>query len=446
MDVTVIATSLPALARDLGQDPITLKLALTSYVVSLGVFIPISGWIADKVGARTIFRAAMITFMTGSILCALSGSLFTFVAARFLQGIGGAMMVPVGRIIIVRSVSKADLVKAISYLTLPSLMGPVIGPPLGGFITTYFHWRWIFLINIPICILGLYLAGRYIENFREENPAPLDVKGFILTAFGGGTAMLGFSLLGSHLLPKEWPVVMCVAGSIALFYYFRHAMRVPFPLLDLRLLRIPTLRASVLGGSLFRVGLGAVPFLLPLALQEGLGLNPFEAGTITCASAFGAMFMKALASSVLRRYGFRTVLMFNAVLAGIAIASYGLFTSHTPYLVMLAVVLLGGFFPSLQFTCLNSIAYADISNRDAGRATSLASVVQQLSLGMGVTIAGLVLQISNAVQGHATIVESDFWPAFLVVGLFSIASVPVTRRLPHDAGLELTRGKSVGDD
>ena len=271
------------------------------------------------------------------------------------------------------------------------------------------------------------------------------MKGFILTAFGGGTAMLGFSLLGSHLLPKEWPVVMCVAGSIALFYYFRHAMRVPFPLLDLRLLRIPTLRASVLGGSLFRVGLGAVPFLLPLALQEGLGLNPFEAGTITCASAFGAMFMKALASSVLRRYGFRTVLMFNAVLAGIAIASYGLFTSHTPYLVMLAVVLLGGFFPSLQFTCLNSIAYADISNRDAGRATSLASVVQQLSLGMGVTIAGLVLQISNAVQGHATIVESDFWPAFLVVGLFSIASVPVTRRLPHDAGLELTRGKSAGD-
>lgn len=446
MDVTVIATSLPALARDLGQDPITLKLALTSYVVSLGVFIPISGWIADKVGARTIFRAAMITFMTGSILCALSGSLFTFVAARFLQGIGGAMMVPVGRIIIVRSVSKADLVKAISYLTLPSLMGPVIGPPLGGFITTYFHWRWIFLINIPICILGLYLAGRYIENFREENPAPLDMKGFVLTAFGGGTAMLGFSLLGSHLLPKEWPVVMCVAGSIALFFYFRHAMRVPFPLLDLRLLRIPTLRASVLGGSLFRVGLGAVPFLLPLALQEGLGLNPFEAGTITCASAFGAMFMKALASSVLRRYGFRTVLMFNAVLAGIAIASYGLFTSHTPYLVMLAVVLLGGFFPSLQFTCLNSIAYADISNRDAGRATSLASVVQQLSLGMGVTIAGLVLQISNAVQGHATIVEADFWPAFLVVGLFSIASVPVTRHLPRDAGLELTRGKSSRDD
>nr|WP_276203020.1 MFS transporter [Herbaspirillum rhizosphaerae] len=443
MDVTVIATSLPALARDLGQDPITLKLALTSYVVSLGVFIPISGWVADRVGAKTIFRSAMITFMAGSILCALSNTLFTFVAARFLQGIGGAMMVPVGRIIIVRSVSKAELVKAISYLTLPSLLGPVIGPPLGGFITTYFHWRWIFLINIPMCILGLYLAGRYIENFREPDAAPLDMKGFLLTACGGGVAMLGFSLIGNHLIPQEWPIIMCVVGSIALYFYFRHAMRVEHPLLDLRLLKIPTLRASVLGGSLFRVGLGAVPFLLPLALQEGLGLNPFEAGTITCASAFGAMFMKALASTVLRRYGFRTVLMFNAVFAGMAIASYGLFSSHTPYLVMLLSVLLGGFFPSLQFTCLNSIAYADISNRDAGRATSLASVVQQLSLGMGVTIAGLVLQISNYVQGHATIVEADFWPAFLVVGLFSVASVPVTRRLPHNAGRELTHGKAT---
>jgi EmrB/QacA subfamily drug resistance transporter len=445
MDVTVIATSLPALARDLGQDPITLKLALTSYVVSLGVFIPISGWVADRVGSRTIFRAAMITFMVGSILCALSNSLFAFIASRFLQGIGGAMMVPVGRIIIVRSVPKAELVKAISYLTLPSLMGPIIGPPLGGFITTYFHWRWIFLINIPMCLLGLYLAGRYFENFRQPDSAPLDLKGFMLTSCGGGIAMLGFSLLGGHLLPTWLPIVMCVFGSAALLVYFRHAMQVEYPLLDLRLLKIPTFSASVLGGSLFRIGLGAAPFLLPLTLQEGLGLNPFESGTIICASAFGAMFMKALASSTLRRYGFRNVLMVNAVLAGIALASYGLFTSHTPYLVMLAVVLLGGFFPSLQFTCLNSIAYADISSRDAGRATSLASVVQQLSLGMGVTIAGMVLQLSNYVQGHATIVEADFWPAFLVVGLFSIASVPVTSRLPHNAGLELSRGKPATD-
>ena len=440
MDGTVIATSLPALVRDLGQDSITLKLALTSYVVSLGVFIPISGWVADKIGARTIFRSAMLTFLAGSILCALSNSLLTFIAARLLQGIGGAMMVPVGRIIIARSVSKSELVRAISYLTLPSLMGPVIGPPLGGFITTYFHWRWIFLINVPVCLLGLYLAGRFIENFRESDAPPLDLKGFVLTAVGGGLAMLGFSLLGTDLLASWLPPVMCALGLLALLLYFRHALRSDYPLLDLRLLKIPTLRASVLGGSLFRVGLGAVPFLLPLYLQEGLGLNPFEAGTVTCASAFGAMFMKAMASTVLRRYGFRTVLMGNAVLAGMAIASYGLFTAGTPYLVMMAAVLLGGFFPSLQFTCLNSIAYADISSRDAGRATSLASVVQQLSLGMGVTVAGLVLQISNHLQGHPHIVEADFWPAFLAIGLFSVASVPVTSRLPRNAAAELARG------
>ncbi|WP_408153672.1 MFS transporter [Herbaspirillum lusitanum] len=440
MDATVLATALPALARDLNQDPITLKLALTAYVAALGVFIPVSGWMADKLGARTIFRSAMLVFMGGSILCALSNSLFTFVAARFLQGIGGAMMVPVGRVIIARSVTKAELVKAVSYLTLPALVGPVVGPPLGGFITTYFHWRWIFLINIPFCMLGLYLAGRFIENFVEPDAAPLDVKGFILTSVGAALIMLGLSLFGGHLVPQSVPILMCVIGAIALAMYWRHAARVPHPLLDFRLLKIPTLHASVMGGSLFRIGLGAVPFLLPLALQEGLGMTAFEAGTITCASAFGSLFMRLIATSVLRRYGFRTTLMVNAVFAGFALAAYGIFSAHTPYLLIAAIVLMGGVFPALQFTCLNSIAYADIDSRDAGRVTSLASVIQQLSLGMGVTIAGLVLQASNYIQGHATIVEADFWPAFVVIGLFSIASVPVSGKLPRNAGLELTRG------
>ncbi|WP_051001794.1 MFS transporter [Herbaspirillum sp. YR522] len=440
MDATVLATSLPALARDLNQDPITLKLAMTAYVAALGVFIPISGWMADKMGARKVFRAAMIVFMSGSVLCAISTSLATFVAARFLQGIGGAMMVPVGRVIIARSVTKAELVRAVSYLTLPSLMGPVVGPLLGGFITTYFHWRWVFLINIPFCILGLYLAGRHIQNFVEEHPAPLDVKGFMLTSLGAALIMLGLSLFGTHLVDGATPVAMCAIGAVSLAMYFRHARQVEFPLLDFRLLRIPTLHASVVGGSLFRIGLGAVPFLLPLALQEGLGMSAFQAGTITCASAFGSLFMRLIATRVLRRYGFRTTLMVNAVLAGFALAAYGIFSIHTPYLLIALIVLMGGVFPALQFTCLNSIAYADIDNRDAGRVTSLASVIQQLSLGLGVTVAGIVLQLSNHVQGHASIVESDFWPAFLVIGLFSIASVPVTRRLPPNAGVELSRG------
>lgn len=438
MDATVITTSLPVLAHDLGHQAITLKLALTAYVVGLGVFIPICGWVADRFGARTVFRAAIGVFMAGSLLCAVSSSLLAFVAARFLQGIGGAMMVPVGRIVIFRSVSRSDLVTAISYLTIPSLLGPVIGPPLGGFITTYFHWRWIFIINVPISLLGIYLAGRFIENFRADGQQPLDVKGFILSAIGSALLMLGLSLIDGELLSVNLAAAMCVFGIIFFLLYLRHARTAPFPLLDLSLLRIPTFGASVLGGSLFRIGLGAIPFLLPLSLQIGLGMTAFHAGTITCASAFGAIFMKAIGGRVLRRYGFRSVLIWNALLAALALASYGLFTIDTPYLVMLAVVLLGGFFPSMQFTCLNSMAYADLNSADISRATSLASVVQQISLGLGITIGGLAIVFSSRLQGHTTVVAADFWPAFLVIALFSLASIPVARRLPLNAGSALT--------
>ncbi|MEB0163951.1 MFS transporter [Glaciimonas sp. CA11.2] len=438
MDATVITTSLPVLAHDLGQQPITLKLALTAYVVGLGVFIPICGWVADRFGARTVFRAAIGVFMAGSLLCAASSSLLAFVAARFLQGIGGAMMVPVGRIVIFRSVPRSDLVTAISYLTIPSLLGPVIGPPLGGFITTYFHWRWIFIINVPISLLGIYLAGRFIENFRADEQQPLDVKGFILSAIGSTLLMLGLSLIDGELVSAKLAGGMCVIGIIFLLLYLRHARTAPFPLLDLSLLRIPTFRVSVLAGSLFRIGLGAVPFLLPLSLQIGLGMTAFHAGTITCASAFGAIFMKAIGGSVLRRFGFRSVLIWNAFLAALALASYGLFTPTTPYLVMVAVVLLGGFFPSMQFTCFNSMAYADLDSADVSRATSLSSVVQQISLGLGVTIGGLAIIFSSRLQGHATVVAADFWPAFIVIALFSLASIPIARRLPLDAGSALT--------
>jgi EmrB/QacA subfamily drug resistance transporter len=439
MDATIIATSLPELARHFGYDVLTLKLALTSYVISLAIFIPISGWLADKIGARTVFRSAMLTFMLGSVMCALSTSLWMFVIARFLQGVGGAMMLPIGRLVIFRSVSKEEFVKAISFLAIPSLIGPVIGPPLGGFITTYFHWRWIFVLNVPICLLGLYFAGKYIQNFRESEMKPLDVQGFILSAGAGGLLMSAFSFLGSDLIPHSWVAIMFLVGAVMLYLCYRHSLRVEAPLIDFRLFAIPSFKASVLGGSLFRFGLGAVPFLLPLALQEGLNLTPFHSGMITCASAFGALFMKALASSVLRRFGFRRVLMVNAVFAGMAIAVYSLFTLNTPYAVMFSVVLLGGFFPSLQFTCLNALAYADIKDHDAGAATSLASVVQQLSLGMGVVIAGLVIQITTTVHGHATLMPSDFWPAFLIIGLFPVLSVPLMRQLPPNAGMALTK-------
>jgi EmrB/QacA subfamily drug resistance transporter len=440
VDGTVIVTSLPVLARDLGHDPITLKLAVTAYVIGLGVFIPICGWVADRFGSRTVFRTAIGIFIVGSLLSAASTSLAMFVAARFVQGIGGAMMVPVGRIIIFRSVPKSDFIRAVNYLTVPALLGPVVGPPLGGFITTYLHWRLIFFINIPIGILGIWLANRHIENVREAHPGRLDWTGFVLSAGGASLFMLGLSLVGGELVSAATSTGMCAIGALLLLIYWFYARRVERPVLDLRFLRIPSFHASVMGGSLFRIGLGAVPFLLPLALQEGLGMTAFAAGAITCASAFGSMFMKTFASRVLAHYGFRQVLMVNAAIAGLAIAVYGLFIPGTPHWLIWCVVLIGGIFPSLQFTSLNSLAYADIPSPDIGRATSVASVIQQISLGLGVTIAGLVLQISHDLQGHSTIVWSDFWPAFLVVGLFSVGSIPVTAKLPHDAGDEIARG------
>jgi EmrB/QacA subfamily drug resistance transporter len=440
VDANIIVTALPSMARDFGSDPVTLKIAVISYVMGLGVFIPVCGWVADRFGARTVFRTSIGIFVAGSLLCAASSSLAPFALARFVQGVGGAMMVPVGRIIIFRVVPKSEFVRAMNYLSLPALLAPAAAPLLGGLITTYLHWRLIFFINVPVGILGIYLTNRHIVNSREADPGPLDWIGFLLSAFGATGLLLGLALIDGELVPVRIAFEMTVAGALLLAIYVLYARRAANPLLDLAFLRIPTYRASVLGGSMFRIGLGAYPFLLPLALQEGLGMTAFKSGAITCASAFGGMFMRSLTSSVLRRFGFRQVLIYNAVFSGIAIAACGIFIPGTPVWLIWTIVLFGGFFPALQFTSLNSMIYADIDSRDASRATSLGSVVQQMSLGMGVTVAGIVVQITRAVHGHAHVTWTDFWPAFLVVGLFSVGSIPITRRLPHDAGEEITRG------
>lgn len=437
MDSTVIATSLPVLAVDMGVDPVSLKLALTSYLVSLAVFIPVSGWTADRYGARTVFCCAIGVFMLGSILCGICNTLPQFVGARFFQGIGGAMMVPVGRLVILRSVEKSNLVKALSYLTIPAMFGPVIGPPLGGFITTYLHWRWIFFINIPISILGLYLASRFIEDLRGEQSRPLDWIGFLLSAAGCSTMMLGLATAGRHLLSPVASAICIITGIVALAVYVWHAHRTPFPLIDLRLLKVSTLRISVAGGSLFRIGIGAIPFLLPLMLQLGFGLNAFHSGLLTCASAAGSIFMKTIVLRMLKWFGFRRLMVFNALLGGASVAALGAFTTHTPYVYMVSILLLGGCFRSLQFTSINALGYADIALADMSQATSITSVAQQLSIGMGVTVAGFALQASMDLQGHASLVTADFWPAFLVVGLVSASSVFFNRQLTPNDGAEL---------
>ncbi|MFC5473460.1 MFS transporter [Paraherbaspirillum soli] len=437
MDSTVIATSLPAMALELGESPIALKLAMTSYLVSLAVFIPISGWMADRFGARTVFRSAIAVFMLGSILCGVSHTLAELVAARFFQGIGGAMMVPVGRLVILRTTSKAELVLALSYLTIPALLGPVIGPPLGGFITTYFHWRWIFFINIPISILGIYLASRFIENLRSDDVVPLDLIGFVLSATGCSALMFGLASAGRHLVAGPISLICIVTGALALLAYVWHAYRCPQPLIDLRLLRIPTLRMNVFGGSLFRIGVGALPFLLPLLFQLGFGLTPFQSGLLTCASAAGAMFVKTITTVVLKRYGFRNVLVYNTMLGAMSIAAYGALNADTPHMLTLCLLLLGGCIRSMQFTSLNAIAYAEIDQQQMSQVTSLTSVAQQLSIGLGVTVGGLALQGSNLLQGHAAIVSTDFWPAFLLIGLIVLSSLPFALKLAPDAGAEL---------
>jgi EmrB/QacA subfamily drug resistance transporter len=434
VDSTILVTAIPVLARDLGRDPVTLKLAVTSYVVGLGIFIPICGWVADKFGARSVFRAAIATFIVGSLLCSAATSLTTLVLARFIQGVGGAMMVPVGRILMFRAVPKSDFIRAVTYLSIPAQAGPVLGPLLGGFITTYLNWRLMFFINVPIGILGIYLTNRYIENVREEDPGRLDWTGFFISGVGAALFMLGMSMVGSGLIQEGTAIALVLGGVVVLGVYWLYAQRVELPLLDLRFLQIPTFNCSVLGGSLFRIGMGAVPFLLPLSLQEGLGMTAFEAGIITCCSALGAFCIKTIALKVLHRWGFRRVLMTNAVLVGIAVAVCGVLHPGMSRWTILAIVTFGGLLPALQFTSLNSLAYADIESRDVGRATSVASVIQQMSLGLGVTVAGIVLHLSQALHGRPQIAWTDFWPAFLAVGLFSVASIAVTIRMPPEGG------------
>ena len=437
MDSTVLSTSLPAIATDLATEPIALKLALTTYLLSLAVFIPVSGWMADRFGAQTTFMTAIAVFLLGSIGCAVSGSLGALVAARFVQGMGGAMMVPVGRLVLLRSVPKHELVQALSWLTIPALIGPMVGPPLGGFITTYFTWRWIFLINLPIGMLGMALALRFIPNVRDEAPAPLDWLGFALAGGGLGAAMFGFSTLGRHLVPTEVAAAALGIGIAGLVGYVIHARRHPHPLLDLNLFRLATYRAGVVGGSLFRVGIGASPFLLPLMLQIGFGLTPVQSGLLTFVSAVGAIFMKTLAATILRRAGFRRVLVWNALAASAMLCAFGLFRPATPHLVIIATLLISGCLRSLQFTSLNAISYAEIDAPRMGQASSLSGMLQQLSLSLGVAIAGYLLEIVGALTQQPPTVVTNFYWAFLGVGLVSMSSVWWMRRLPRNAGAEM---------
>jgi len=443
MDATVIATSLPAIAADIGTSPLTLKLAITSYLLSLAVFIPASGWTADRFGARTVFSAAIAVFMVGSIGCALSSSITDFVAARILQGLGGAMMTPVGRLVLLRSIDKSALVSAMAWMTLPALIGPVIGPPLGGFITTYFSWHWIFLINIPIGLVGIFFAQRYIDPIRSENPERFDLYGLVLAGIGLAGIAFGLSVAGLGLLP--WPIVtgLIAVGAISMTLYLLHARRTTSPVLDFSLMRLTTLRASMIGGFLFRLGIGALPFLLPLLMQIGFGLTPFQSGLVTFASSAGAMGMKPLAARIIRTFGFRNIMTINALISSVFLAACALFTPATPLLLIMIILLVGGFFRSLQFTAINTVAYAEVQSAQMSRATTLVSVGQQLAISAGVAIGAFSVETTMAWRHTTTLSADDFAPAFIVVAVMAALSAYFFWRMPDDAGSEISGRKAI---
>lgn len=437
MDATVLATSLPAIAKDLSVNPINLKLALTTYLLALAVFIPASGWMADRFGAKNIFRAAMVVFAIGSIACALSTGLLSLVAARVLQGMGGAMMTPVGRLIVLRTVPRAEIIGAIAWLSIPALVGPVVGPPLGGFITTYFNWRWIFWINIPVALLGLALITRFIPDVREDAPSRFDLRGFLLIGPGLSLFLTGVTLMGVGLATPETIGALILLGAALLAAYVWHAMGVAEPLIDLNLLSIPTYRAGVVGGFLFRVGLGAGPFLLPLLFQAGFGLTAFQSGMLTFATGVGALFMKTQVATILARFGFRRVLLINAIVSSLFALLPAVFTIDTPALMIVLLFLAGGLSRSLQFTSLNTLAYADIPPELLSRATSFAAVCQNLSGSVGVTIAAIGLELVQKVEGGTAIEAAHFPPVFLLIAAISASSVFMFIQLSKSAGASL---------
>jgi EmrB/QacA subfamily drug resistance transporter len=433
MDSTVIATSLPAIAADIGTSPIALKLALTAYLVSLAVFIPISGWMADKFGAKRVFRSAILVFVVGSLACAISGSLGAFVAARTLQGIGGAMMTPLARLVLVRATPRSELVGAMAWLTVPGLIGPLVGPPVGGFITTYFTWHWIFLINVPIGLAGVFLAGRFLPNVELAPVPPLDVAGFFLSGIAASGVVFGLSVVSLPALPPWVGVVTVAIGLVSAVLYYRHARTAAAPILDLRMFSNVTFRAAVVGGSIFRIGNGAVPFLLPLMFQLGFGMTPFQSGMLTFASALGAIGMKFLATTMLRLGGFRAVLVGGALVASVLIAINGLFTVTTPTPVIIAVLIAAGFLRSLFFTSSNALVFADIGDGQASQATAIASVFQQITVALGVAVGGGILEIQTLLHG-GPIGASDFQVAFFAVAAITAAAAIPFLAMPRNAG------------
>ena len=436
LDATIITTAIPDMARSLGETPLRLNLAITAYVLSLAIFIPISGWIADRFGMRNVICAAFLLFTLGSALCALATDLPTLVAMRVLQGLGGAMMNPVGRLILFRSFPKDQLIRAMSYVALPSMLGPTLGPLLGGVLTTYADWRWIFLVNIPFGLLAIVIAWNAVENRRGAAPARFDLPGFVLVGSGLVALQVVLETAGRGEVPwtVELGLLALGCGLIAVFAWYGRRRAVP--VLDLRLFGIRTFRTGSLAGGLSRVAINAPPFLLPLLFQLGFGMSPVQSGTLTFTLSLAATAMRPVTAGLLRLLGFRLLLVVNSIAACMMVASFALFDARTPHWVLVAGVMLFGIVRSTQFNAVQLLTYVDVRGTRLSQATSLGSVVQQLTMGLGVSLSAAALGVLAGEGGHPTVAE--FQLVFLLIAMLPLLAIPGFLRLRPDDGAEVS--------
>ena len=443
LDTTILNTAVPAIAAALGVAPLSMKAVLSSYTLSLAVFIPISGWMADRFGTRRVFSSAIGIFTLGSLLCGLSTNIHVLVACRILQGLGGAMMLPVGRLTMVRTFAKSELIRAMTFVAIPGLIGPMLGPVTGGFIVGYFHWRVIFFVNLPIGLIGLLLVYRYLPDYREADTPPLDVPGLVL--FGGGVALLSYVLevFGEHTLNGKVLLALLLVSAASLAAYGIRAMRVPFPLLRLTLFRIRTFRSAVSGSYFTRLGIGGIPFLFPLLYQVGLGYSPVQSGLMMMPQAIAAMSLKLTMPMILQRFGYRAVLISNTLMLGALIMLFATIGPATPVALIVAQVFVYGFFTSLQYTSMNTLAYADITEDQASAASTIASTMQQMSISFGVATASLVTALFVPDRFNATPAQmmSGIHKAFVVLGVLTTLSTFIFRDLRREDGEAVSQHK-----
>ena len=445
LDTTILNTAVPAIARALGVAPLSMKSVLASYTLSLAVFIPISGWMANRFGTRRVFAGAIGLFTAGSLLCGLSRNIHWLVAFRVLQGCGGAMMVPVGRLTLVRSFDKSELVRAMSFVAVPGLLGPLMGPIAGGLITSYAHWSVVFFINVPIGIAGLYLVKRYLPDYREAESPPLDFVGLVL--FSSGIALLSYVLevFGEHRLSGAAIAALLVLSFALLAAYGLHSARTLHPLLNLALFRIRTFRAAVNGGFFTRISIGGIPFLLPLLFQVGLDYTPVQSGLLIMSQAFAAMSLKMTMPRILARFGYRAVLVSNTLMLGVVILLFATIGRTTPVWLIVAQVFAFGLFSSLQYTSMNTLVYADVSGAAASDASTIASTGQQLSLSFAVAVASLVTALFVPDRFHTAPGEllHGIHEALVVLGVATLVSTFVFRGLRRDDGSAVSRHRQA---